>query len=268
MMSSIKRAYFDLPWGQVHYRTVAADAALPVLLMLHQSPLSSRNYERLLPLLAADCRPYAIDTPGFGGSDHFAADWEVADYAGMVWAIADCLSAQRVMLFGRATGAVFAAEAALQHQARVPCLMLHGMPVYTDAERVDRTANYAPPYQLAIDGSHLQWIWDRIRGEYPWIGAELATMFVRDFLAAGPDFATAYRSIWRYDLPNRLRGALAVPTLLLGCTGDRIGFMHDRATALLSQAEAVVLDGATDFVAEQDPARFADHMLRFMRAHR
>jgi len=267
-MTAVKKGYFDLRCGQVHYRTAAADPGRPALLLLHQSPLSSRNYERLLPLLATDCRPYAIDTPGFGGSDHCSDAWEVTDYAAMIWEIADRLGSDRVMLFARATGAVFAAEAALQRPERVQCLMLHGMPVYTDAERADRIANYAPPYQLAPDGSHLQWIWNRIRSEYPWIGPELATMFVRDFLAAGPDFATAYRAIWRYDLPNRLRGRLNVPTLLLGCTGDRIAFMHERATALLPQAQAVVLAGATDFVAEQDPDLFARHLLGFMRTHR
>ena len=264
-MTFIRTGYFDLRQGQLHYRTVATDGRLPVLLLLHQSPLSSRNYDRLLPLLAADCRPYAIDTPGFGGSDHFAADWEVADYGAMVWEVADQLGADRIMLFARATGAVFAAEAALQQAARVRCLMLHGMPVYTDAERAERTANYAPPYELLPDGSHLNWIWSRITGEYPWIGPELATMFVRDYLAAGPDFATAYRSIWRYDLPNRLRDHLQVPTLLLGGTADRIAFMHARAVALLPQAEAVQMQGATDFVAEQDPELFARHLLAFMR---
>jgi len=266
-MAAVRRGYFDLPWGQVHYRTTAADPELPVLLLLHQSPLSSRNYERLLPLLVNDCRPYAIDTPGFGGSDHLSKTWEVADYAAMIWAIADRLAADRIMLFARATGAVFAAEAALQRIERVRCLMLHGMPVYTDEERVDRTSNYAPPYQITAEGSHLSWIWNRIKSEYPWIGPELATMFVRDFLAAGPDFATAYRAIWRYDLPNRLRDRLTVPALLLGCTGDRIAFMHERAVKLLPQAEAVVLPGATDFVAEQDPGLFSHHLLQFMRAH-
>jgi haloalkane dehalogenase len=266
-MERVIRSYLDLPFGQVHFRTVAADPALPVLLILHQSPLSSRNYERLLPRLAAVCRPYAIDTPGFGGSDHPSGTWEVADYAQFVWDFADRIAAERVMIFARATGAVFAAEAAMQHRERVRCLMLHGMPVYTDAERIDRTENYAPPYVLAKDGSHLQWIWQRINREYPWIDAGLATHFVRDFLAAGPDFAAAYRSIWRYDLPRRLAGQLNVPTLLIGCTGDRIGFMHDRAIALLPEAAAVVLEGATDFVAEQDPDRLVSHLLPFIRAN-
>jgi pimeloyl-ACP methyl ester carboxylesterase len=158
-------------------------------------------------------------------------------------------------------------EAALSRPERVHCLMLHGMPVYTDEERADRTANYAPPFAPSADGSHLQAIWNRIKGEYPWIGPELATFFVRDFLSAGLDFARAYRAIWRYDLPARVRGHLRVPTLLVGGGADRIAFMHARAVALIPSADAVLLEQATDFVAEQDPALFARHLNEFMARH-
>jgi non-ribosomal peptide synthetase component F len=48
---------------------------------------------------------------------------------------------------------------------------------------------------------------------------------------------------------------------------DRIAFMHARAVALLPQAQAVWLEGATDFVAEQSPALFAGHLLDFMATH-
>lgn len=237
------------------------------MFLLHQSPLSSRNYERLLPMLAGHCRPYALDTPGYGASSTVPETWEVEDYARAVWDCADRLGAEKIVLFGRATGAVFAVEAALSRPERIHCLLLHGMPVYSDEERAERTANYAPPFRLSADGAHLQAIWKRITGEYPWIEPELATHFVRDFLAAGADFARAYRAIWRYDLPRRVRGRLSVPTLLVGCTGDRIGFMHARAVELIPDAQAVVLDRATDFVAEQDPARFARVLNAFIERH-
>lgn len=263
--SATRRGYFDMPWGQVHYRTASADPALPVMIMLHQSPLSSRNYECALPLLAAFCRPVALDTPGHGASDPAPAGWEVADYGALVWAVADRLGAERVHIFGRATGSVFAFAAAQAAPARVRALVLHGVPIYTDAERADRLANFAPPYPLASEGDHLGWIWKRIRGEYPWIGPELATNFVRDYLAAGPDFASAYRAIWRYDLRTAAAGRAAIPTLLLGGSADRIAFMQARAEALIPEAERAVLDGATDFVAEQEPARFADCLGSFLR---
>ncbi len=54
MAGRVTRGYLELPWGQVHYRAVdAADSAgaeaRPLLLMLHQTPLDSEHYERVLP---------------------------------------------------------------------------------------------------------------------------------------------------------------------------------------------------------------------------
>ena len=264
---NVIKAYMPMDWGQLHYRTVPADPALPLLIMLHQSPLSSRNYEAVLPLLAGHCRPVALDTPGYGGSSAVPEDWTVADYAQLVWDVADQLGAERVFVFGRATGAVFALEAALAQPQRVQGLVLHGMPVYTDAERADRMQNFAPPFPAATDGAHLTGIWQRIHNEYPWIGPELATHFAHDFLSAGPDFARSYRAIWRYDLLQRLSGSADLPTLLLAGSADRIAFMHARAVALLPRAQAVWLEGATDFVAEQSPALFARQLTDFMAAH-
>ena len=265
--ANVIKAYMPMDWGQLHYRTVPADPALPLLIMLHQSPLSSRNYEAVLPLLAGHCRPVALDTPGYGGSSAVPEDWTVADYAQVVWDVADQLGAQQVFVFGRATGAVFALEAALAQPQRVQGLVLHGMPVYTDAERTDRMQNFAPPFPAADDGAHLTGIWQRIHNEYPWIGPELATHFAHDFLSAGPDFARSYRAIWRYDLPQRMAGGSDLPTLLLAGSADRIAFMHARAVALLPRAQAVWLEGATDFVAEQSPALFAGQLTDFMSAH-
>ena len=265
--ASVVKAYLPMDWGQLHYRTVPADPSLPLLIMLHQSPLSSRNYESVLPWLAGHCRPLALDTPGYGGSSAVPEHWTVADYAQVVWDVADKLGAQRVFVFGRATGAVFALEAALAQPQRVQGLVLHGMPVYTDAERADRMRSFAPPFVPAADGAHLTGIWKRIHSEYPWIDPELATHFTHDFLSAGPDFARSYRAIWRYDLPERLAVAPDLPTLLLGGSADRIAFMHARAVALLPRAQAVWLEGATDFVAEQEPARFAKQLTDFMAAH-
>lgn len=261
---SVVKAYMAMPWGQLHYRTVPSDPALPLLIMLHQSPLSSRNYESLLPLLSEHCRPVALDTPGYGGSSAVPEQWEVADYAKVVWDIADAMGAERVLVFGRATGAVFALEAALTQPQRVLGLVLHGLPVYTDAERADRMRSFAPPFPAAADGAHLLGIWNRIKGEYPWIDPELATHFTHDFLSAGSDFARSYRAIWRYDLPQRVPDDPGLPMLLLGGGADRIGYMHPRAVALLPRAQALWLDGATDFVAEQQPALFANCLTAFI----
>jgi haloalkane dehalogenase len=158
----------------------------------------------------------------------------------------------------------FALEAALQAPQRVMSLVLHGLPVYTPEERCQRLANFAPAYVPDASGAHLAWIWARIRGEYPHLEPELATRFVADYLAAGPDFAQAYRAIFRHDLPARTSGHALPPSTLIGGTADRIGFMHPRACALLTNAHAVLPEGADDFVAERDPVVFAALVKRAM----
>ena len=267
-MKRVKRGYFDHPFGQLHYRSINLDRDLPLLIMFHQSPLSSRNYQAVLPFLGDNFRVVAIDTPGFGQSDLPAETWEVDDYGRLAGYVADSLNSPKFYLFGRATGAVFAFAASLLFSERVDKLVLHGMPVYTPEERENRLASFAPPYEISNDGKHFDWIWSRIHSEYPWIGADLATHFSKDFLDAGPDFATSYRAIWRYDLPAIFAAAgskLTAPTLVIGGSEDRIGFMHERVTSLLTGAEHCVIAGATDFVAEQDPAGFAARLTSFLK---
>jgi len=251
----------NLPWGQVHFRSVDAAASLPVLLLLHQSPLSSETYERLLPHLASWCRPFALDTPGYGGSSPAPGNWEVADYAQAVWACADALGARKVMLLGRASGSVFALQAALSRPERTYCLMLYGYPAYTAEERAQRLSHFAPPNPARDDGSHLQVLWNRIKGEYPWMDPRLAMLSVRGYLAAGEDFASSYRAVWRHDAPPPHK--LPVRTLLLGGTKDRLYYMFERAQKLFPDAESRVLEGATDFVMHQEPARFAGVIAEF-----
>lgn len=243
-----------MPWGQVHFRTANSSPDLPALILLHQSPLTSETYEPLLPHLASWCRPFALDTPGYGESSPAPQGWEVADYAAAVWTCADRLGVHKAMLFGRATGAVFALEAARACPERTLSLMLYGFPAYTAEERAHRMAHHAPPNPPKDDGSHLQVIWDRIKGEYPWMPPELVMLSIRGYVAAGSDFASSYRSIWRYkDRP----GKPPVPMLLIGGTRDRLYFMFERGVALFPGAETAVLEGATDFVMFQEPERLA-----------
>ena len=79
------RGYFNFEWGQLHYRSVNLGSNLPLMVMMHQSPLSSRNYEAVLPYLAEKFQVIAIDTPGFGNSDPLTTNWEVKDYANLAF---------------------------------------------------------------------------------------------------------------------------------------------------------------------------------------
>ncbi len=278
------RGYLKLPWGQVHYRTIEPAASsgsfakLPLLLMFHQTPLDSEHYERVLPLLAEFVRPVAIDSPGYGLSDlpplqnatsgGGTGEWDVEDYGRLTWEIADKFEGERVYLCGRATGSVFAVESAAQCPERVRALVLHGLPVYDDATKAQRLADveFGAPIVPTAGGEHLVRLWERILGQYPYLEPNEVQWHVERYLAAGPDIARAYRAIWRYDLAAAV-ARLRAPVLLLGGTRDRVVGWFEDARRLLPDAEWELFEGATDFVADDDPEQFVGRLRRFLGAY-
>ena len=67
-MTRPRRGYTDGPFGQIHYQDTGGDGE--PLILCHQAPITSRQYDRVYPLLAAaGIRAIGIDTPGFGLSD-------------------------------------------------------------------------------------------------------------------------------------------------------------------------------------------------------
>jgi pimeloyl-ACP methyl ester carboxylesterase len=258
----VTRHVVATPTGPIHLRAVAGPASQrdePPLLLLHQSPLSSRRFGPLLAELGRRTAAFAPDTPGYGESPALPGEATVTELAHALWTAVDGLTPGPVRLLGRATGAVLALQMAAERPARVEHLVLHGMPLYSSAEAADRLREFAPPYVLDADGGHLGWIWRRVSGEYPWADAVLRTELVADYLAAGPDFATAYRAVWRFDIDAALDTlqCKGIRTSLIAGGLDRIGFMHERVRQRLPRATERVLPDATDFVAEQDPTGFA-----------
>lgn len=251
-----RRGYVDVPWGQVHYRE-AGEAGAPVLLIVHQSPLSSATYDAALaPLAAHGLRVVAVDTPGFGMSDPTPRPWSIPDYAQALWQAADALGLSDVYLLGQHTGAVIAAEAALRAPERVHRLVLQGLPLYDERERAQKKASYAPGYTPARDGAHLRVIWERVYGLYPRLTPDEANRQVAEYLLTGPDYATAYRAVFDHVVDTEALAKL--PTVLLHGDADLLDRMTPAVRAALPHAPLVTIPGGTDFVADEQPEAFAD----------
>jgi haloalkane dehalogenase len=265
-LPTARRRYVDVPWGQVHVREAGPAAGGPLLLLLHQTPLSSRTYAPVLGHLGAVAHVVAPDTAGYGASDPPPQPWTVPDYAAAVWHLVDALGRDDVVLLGQHTGAVLAVEATRQQPQRVRGVVLHGVPVYTDEEREERLRSYAPPYEIAPDGSHLATIWARQRRLYPRQDPDDATGYVQDYLATGPDYATAYRAVFRYDIAQHLPAVASHPVLLLCGELDLVHHHHLRAAQRLPHAREVTLRGCTDFAPAEAPERFAAEVATFLRS--
>ncbi|WP_433533165.1 alpha/beta fold hydrolase [Micromonospora sp. CA-263727] len=253
-----RRGYADVPWGQVHYRT-AGDQDAPVLLIVHQSPLSSATYDSVLtPLADRGLRVVALDTPGFGLSDPPPRPWSIPEYAAGLWQAADALGLGRVHLLGQHTGAVVAAEATLRDPDRVHRLVLQGLPLYDAAERQEKKTSYAPGYRPDRDGSHLRVIWERVYGLYPRLTPPEADRQVAEYLLTGPDYATAYRAVFDHALDTDALTATGVPTVLLHGDADLVHRFTPVVRAALPNAPLVTIPDGTDFVADEQPEAFAD----------
>jgi haloalkane dehalogenase len=251
--------FLDLPWGQVHVRHAGRG---PAVVLIHQSPLSSRTYAPALPhLAAAGMAAYAPDTPGFGRSTTPGTQWTIPDYADALWQVLDALGLAQVSLLGQHTGASIAVEAARQRPERTDRLILQGLPVYEGHEAAERLASYAPPYRPARDGSHLRFIWRRVQRMYPDLDPWQASLRVLEYLEAGPDYATAYRAVFTYDLASSLP-RLRVPVHLLYGSEDLVAWRQARAHRMLAGITQEVLDGLSDFAAVQAPQRFAAAVAR------
>ncbi len=231
----------------------------PAVLLVHQSPQNSRAMLPWIERLGAQYAVFAPDTPGFGHSDPLPlAEPSMADYADALAALLDALSLERVLVFGVHTGAAIATQLALAHPARVAGLVSDGLSLFDADECAAVMAGYLPPFEPQWDGSHLRWLFARLREQhlfFPWFDGRRSARLpyplptpervhagVMDVLDAGDGYRLAYRAAFRYA-PLAQLPSLAVPALLAWRLGDVLAPHAPRCPALPAQASAAVLAG-------------------------
>ncbi len=231
---------------RVHYRRAGFG---PPLVLIHQSPRSSAEYEPLMAHWAKDFTCLAPDTPGFGESAPLPmATPHVNDYADAVLAFMDALGLDTAGAYGTHSGAITLITAAKRAPHRFAAIAANGYAVWTDAERRDFGANYTPAFVPLPYGEHLTWAWHRIREQswfFPWYAADDAHRLpmahdnagtnhamVMDVLAAGSSYAPGYAAMLQAprDLPEP--GAPTPPVFISGRNGDPLQSHIDRLGTL------------------------------------
>ena len=148
---SVRRAYVDTRYGQLHYRVAvppAGVAAKTPLVMLHQSPLSSLEFGPLIGEMGRDRVTIAIDTPGQGQSDGPATVPSIEDYAEVIDGALKALGygpKQPVDILGNHTGTFIAAELAIREPRMVRKLALIGVYVVPEERRLAAVARLDMP---------------------------------------------------------------------------------------------------------------------------
>jgi pimeloyl-ACP methyl ester carboxylesterase len=239
-MKVVSRRYVAVNGRRVHYRRQGSG---PPLVMLHGSPGNSEMLAHEMAAAARHFTCFALDTPGFGGSDALPGDrLTVADLAD---ATADAMAALGLppsLIYGTHTGAAIAAELGARRPERAAGLILEGLPIFTDAETEALFQGYFAPMIADPLGGHLTNTWMRFRDQFiwfPWLSRNVTrlnpvdrptpedidqwvSMFYRSCKTYGP----AYRAACFYGQgAYRAAEALTLPAIFTASAEDML-FPH------------------------------------------
>ena len=120
----ISRAEVTLGNGlRLQYRRQGPESG-PALILLHGYSDSWYSFSRILPLLPAGYRVYALDQRGHGDSERPEGDYALGDFAADVVAFMDESKLERATLVGHCMGSLVAQRVALDAPGRVERLVL------------------------------------------------------------------------------------------------------------------------------------------------
>tara|TARA_R110002110_G_scaffold415765_3_gene655261 strand:- start:24432 stop:25265 length:834 start_codon:yes stop_codon:yes gene_type:complete len=227
---TVQRHYLVLADGQqLHYLRGGAG---PTVLLLHPSPLHAEFMRPLAERLCPDFDVVAMDAPGYGRSDPLLSDAEgLLPYVEVIAEFISRLDLERVQIYGNATGAQLAIEAAKALPQRVSALVLDNAGCFTSDEQESLLADYFPDISVQPDGSHLSLVWrmaTQLYEYFPWYDTresarisaqpappELVQATVLAYLAAGPQYARAYRAAFANERPEQLAAVQQPVNVLL-----------------------------------------------------
>lgn len=267
MSPTVTRHFATVPSGrfgarQVHYRRAGRG---PCVLLLHQSPLSSRDVLPMISRLQGRFTCIAPDTPGYGLSDPFGpAEVEMDDVARAVVEFADTIGVDRFALYGFHTGAMIAVAVGRLYPDRVSCVAANGFLVPDEDLRAELLARYLPEFRPSWDGSHLAWLWARLREQaifFPWYRKDQASRMnfdlpppgslqdsALDFLRAGDNYRVGYRAAFTFRGEEALADTRC-PTLLTAADADPLAADLLRITAPSAAVRVTPGGGAPETLA-------------------
>jgi pimeloyl-ACP methyl ester carboxylesterase len=257
----MKRGYADTPQGQIHYTTAGEGESL---LLLHQTG-SSRQYWKLMPLVAERYRIFAPDNLGSGNSDPLPPNVQIADLAHSMVDFMDFLGIERAHIFGFHTGNKIATEMAAAWPSRVDRLILcgqtHSIMAEHEALNAALRALVGPSirrFEPEPDGSHLVKQWAADFGCVAGIWWDI-TNFAREKLTPElfqrrkghvidqlqiRDVEEVYRAIFDFDLGARMRQIKARTLIIEVATPqeEHLGRQGEKLVKLISGSQLATIE--------------------------
>jgi len=244
-MTDITRHYAFSNDRQIHYRVAGSG---PPVIMFHQSPRSSAEFEPIIRDWARRFTVIAPDTPGNGHSDPLPEEQpDMFDFAHAMAGFMDAIGLQKTCVFGYHTGSAVAMALAKLYPARVACVALNGFAILTQQEKDAFLSAYLPKYIPDWSGQHLTWLWARYREQvifFPWFAASNETRMpydmsdmdkmhaqIMDHIWAGDAYRHAYHAAFDFD-KNAVMNALEMPVTIMAAPPDPLVAHLDRLAEL------------------------------------
>ncbi|WP_109807322.1 alpha/beta hydrolase [Sphingosinithalassobacter portus] len=245
-MTEITRHFVEVAGRMVHYRRCGAG---PAVLMVHQSPRSSAEYEGLMREWGKTHCCIAPDTAGFGHSDPLPdADADIDDFSDALIGFCDAIGLHRTAAYGFHSGGIILANTLRRHAQRFTAVAIGGYALWTEDEAKAFSQKYLPPFRPSDFGEHLTWLWNRILEQtwfFPWYqtepGAALSVAHddpvrvdavVREMLDSGDAYRTGYGAVLRAPRLGDPDHGYETPLLVTAYDGDPLQDHIDRLTRL------------------------------------
>ncbi len=251
----LTRHFIDIGNRRIHYRRCGNG---PALLMVHQSPRSSMEYEALMRAWGVHFTCIAPDTPGFGQSDPLPGDPDIDDFADAIIALLDALGLEQVAAYGFHSGGIILVTALKRHPARFRRLAIGGYAIWNSQEMAVFGERYLPPFVASSYGEHLTWLWNRILEQswvFPWFDvrdtARLSNphddpakvhAVVMEMLDAGDAYRAGYGAVLHAPRDIPPADAVTPPVLITAYDGDPLQVHIDRLGSMPVGWEAMKVD--------------------------
>ncbi len=228
--------YVTTKLGRLHYWSMGDG---PALILIHQAPLFGVEFAKAQPLLAAKgFRVIAVDIPGYGFSERPTRATSGEDYAESLAAMLDKLGIKQAAVAGTHTGATIALAFAVHQPARISCLVLQSVPVYSPQELAERLNAPAADTTIYGDGRQIQAWWQGMLHKYDFSQASpesLQWLLVGSLLAGNVPWygeSTGRTFVSRAFDSAKAIPQVKVPTLMLSVDGDHLQDSVARALKL------------------------------------
>jgi 3-oxoadipate enol-lactonase len=259
--------WLDVNGVSLRYELSNDNAAVPLLLLVHELGGCLESWDETLPALQREFRTLRYDQRGFGQSEKVKGTLSLDDMVGDIVALLDALSiTMPVHVAGSALGAGIAAAFAARHPARVARLVVQSL--VTRSNPATRDSMLARALEVERGGMRAQ-VQASLDRSYPQVlrgnQARFETYRTRWITNDPFGFAAVNRMLLDMDIDAEL-GHIKAPTLLIGCQHDLLRPLAlEQSLAKLIPGVQYVEAESGHFMHVQTPELFTQLALPFLR---